>query len=287
MLYRSRDRRLRYALALLWLVALGTAPSVGAHATVACSGEPVARIELLAAGPAPQYVTLKAGEELDFVNETDGPLTIDLGDGALLQPGECVAVVLAVGDYTYTVAGYAAGNATGRIYVTPAAFVTITQHASIGFGQRTVLSGTAVGPPDATVVVYARRLDVSQRTQIGVVSPIRGTWQLSVAPPVGTEYTVEFAGAQDQRVLRVRPNIRVQRTGHTILVSVTARLAHPTVWLFHYTPNQFMLWTGFRSATASSNGLATFKHVPSGRYYAAGLGGSLYLDNASEPFQVK
>lgn len=286
MRYSVRGRRVRYALALLWLVVLDTAPSVGAYTAATCSGEPVARIELQSGGPAPPYVTLKAGEELDFVNETDGPLTVALGDGALLQAGECVAVVLAAGDYSYTVGGYAAGDAKGRIYVTPSAVVTITQHASIGFGDRTVLSGTAVGPPGARVVVWARRLDVSRRTQIAIISPTHGTWRLSVAPPVGTEYTVAFAGAQDQRILRVRPDLRVRHTGHTIVVSVTARLAHPAVWLFHFTPSSLMLWTGYRSATASSTGLVTFTHVPSGRYYAAVLGGSLYLDNASEPFQV-
>ncbi len=255
--------------------------------TAACSGEPVARIELQAAGPVPPNVTLQAGHELDFVNETDGPLAVALGDGALLQAGECVAVVLAAGDYSYTVSGYAAGDANGWIHVTPAAFVTIAQHASIGFGERTVLSGTALGPPDAQVAVWARRLDVSQRTEIALISPLHGTWRLSVAPQVGTEYTVGFAGAQDQRILNVRPNLSVRKTGHTIVVSVTARLAHPAVWLFHYTPTKLMLWTGFRSATAGSKGVVTFTHVPSGRYYAAVLGGNLYLDNASEPFNVR
>lgn len=278
---------MRYLLALLCLAVLGTAPSVGARPAAACSGYADAVVQLQAGGPFPPNVTLRGGQELDFANETDGPLTISLGDGALLQPGECVAVVLAAGDYSYTVAGYAAGDAPGWIHVTPAAFVTITQHASIGFGQRTVLSGTAVGPADAQVVISARRLDTSQRTQIAAVLPVRGTWQLSVAPPVGTEYTVVFAGAQDQRVLRVRPNVHVQRTGHTVVVSVTSRLVHPVVWLFHYTPNQLWLWTGFRSAVAGLNGRVTFTHVPFGRYYAAVLGGNLYLDNGSEPFNIR
>ena len=92
---------MRYLLALLCLLALSTAPSVGAHAAASRAREaPAVRIELQADGPAPAYVTLEAGRELDFVNESDGPLTVALGDGALLQPGECVAVVLAAGDYT-------------------------------------------------------------------------------------------------------------------------------------------------------------------------------------------
>ncbi len=277
---------MKYTLSVLCLVALCAAPSIGAKTSAACSAEPAARIELQAGGPFPPNATLEAGRELDFVNETDGPLTVALGDGALLQPGECVAVVLAAGDYSYTVSGYAAGDAMGSISVTPAAVVTITPHASIGFGERTVLSGTAAGPPGTNVIVSARRLDVSQSTQIAVITPVHGTWRLSVAPPVGTEYTVRFGTAQDQRILRVRPQLRVRRTGHTIVVSVTSRLAHPVVWLFHFTPNNLFLWTGFRSSTASSNGVVTFKHVPSGRYYASVLGGSLYLDNASEPFQV-
>lgn len=284
---RGYRDRVRYTLALLCLVVLGTAPSVGANAAATCSGNADARIELQTSGPAPAYVTLEAGRELDFVNESDGPLTVALGDGALLQPGECVAVVLAAGDYSYTVGGYAAGDARGWIYVTPAAVVTIAPHASIAFGERTVLSGTAGGLADARVTVWARPLDVSRRTQIAVISPVHGMWRLNVAPQVGTEYTVGFGGAQDQRVLRVRPDVRVRRTGHTIVVSVTARLAHPAVWLFRFTPSRLMLWTGFRSATAGSNGLVTFKHVPSGRYYAGVLGGSLYLDNASEPFNVR
>ncbi|HVH51866.1 MAG TPA: hypothetical protein VM690_06950, partial [Gaiellaceae bacterium] len=154
-------------------------------------------------------------------------------------------------------------------------------------GQRTTLSGTASGQLGTPVVVWARPLNATHQTQVGTAIPVGGSWTLSVAPKVGTEYTADFADAQDQRLLNVLPNLVVRRAGHTISASVTARLSHPTLWLFRYTPAAAMLWTGFRSTTAGSNGRAIFKRVPAGRYYVAVLGGSLYLDAASEPFNIR
>jgi hypothetical protein len=281
---------MRYG-ALASLAVLVAVASGGARAAAPpCSASPWVRIELQAGGPLPASVTLEAGKELDVVNETDGPLTMTSGPLALsasLQPGECIAVVAGPGTYPYSVSGYPAGDATGWVYVTPAPLVTIAQHASVAYGQRTVLSGTASGPPGTPVVVSARPLNASQATEIGSVMPVRGTWTLSVGPKVGTEYTADFGDAEDQRVLRVIPGLVVRKTGHTITATVTARLVHPAVWLFHYTPNAAMLWTGFRSTTAGPKGIATFKRVPAGRYYVAVLGGELYLDNGSEPFNVR
>lgn len=282
---------MRYPLALLGLVAVCAAAPAGAHSATGCSGIPGARVELQAGGATPADVTLQAGQELDFLNETGGALTVTTslqGETVSLQPGECEALIGGVGEYTYSVSGYPGGAAVaGTFSVTPAATVTITPHASIVYGQRTVLSGTANGgPPGVGVAVWSRPLDRAQGTQIAIVTPVHGSWSVKVAPAVGTEYTATFAGVQVQRVLSVQPDLRIRKAGHTIRISVVARLSHPSIWLFRFTPNGVMLWSGFRSTTADSNGDAMFKHVPTGRYYVAVLGNTLYLDNASEPFQV-
>ena len=279
---------MRYFLAGLAVVVLGAAaPAEARTSTLACSASPFSKIELQAGGPMPFTATVEAGKELDVMNETDGALTITSSLlTASLQPGDCVAVVAGVGAYPYSISGYSTGDVSTWLYVIPAPVVTISQHASISYGQHTVLSGTAIGPAGTPVIVSARPLDASQPAQIGSVTPVRGTWTLSIAPKVGTEYTVDFGDAQDQRIVRVIPDLVARRKGHTVTVSVKARIARPTVWLFRYTPKALMLWTGVRSVTAGSNGLATFKNVPSGRYYAAVLGGDLYLDNGSEPFNI-
>ena len=279
---------MRYALALFIVVALAAVAPAGAATT--CTPNVSAWIDLQAAGPIPASVSVEAGKELDFVNQTDAALTVTSTLFAMsptLQAGDCVAVVAGAGDYAYTVSGYAAGDMSGSVQVLPAPTVTISPHAAIAYGQRTKLSGTASGQPGTSVVVWARPLNSTQQTQIGSVTPVGGAWTMSVAPKVGTEYIVQFADAQDQRLLSVLPNLVVRRTRHTISASVVARLSHPTVWLFHYTPASSMLWTGFRSKQADSGGHATFKNVPTGRYYVAVLGGSLYLDAASEPFNIR
>ena len=282
---------MRHVLVLLALGALAAVAATDARAqAVPCSASPFTVVALQADGPMPATATVEAGKELDFLNQTDVALTVTssgLPLGATLQPGECIGVLAGVGEYPYSVSGYAAGDAAGWVHVAPAPTVTISQHASIAYGQRTLLSGTAVGTPGTPVVVWARPLSAQARTQIGTVVPVDGIWSLSVAPKVGTEYTAGFADAQDQRVLRVRPNLVVRKKGHTITISVAARLFRPTLWLFRYTPAAEMVWTGVRSTTATSAGGATFKNVPAGRYYVAVLGGSLYLDNATEPFQIR
>lgn len=279
---------MRYLIVLLVVAALGAAAPAGA--ATSCTASVSAWIELQADGPIPASVSVEAGKELDVVNQTDVALTVTSSLFAVsptLQPGDCVAVVAGAGDYAYSVSGYAAGDVSGSVEVMPAPTVTISAHAAVAYGQRTRLSGTASGQPGTPVVVWARPLNSTRQTQIGTVTPVGGTWTLSVAPKVGTEYTADFADAQDKRLLNVLPNLVVRRTGHTVSASVTARLSHPTVWLFHYTPAASMLWTGFQSKAADSGGHATFKNVPAGRYYVAVLGGSLYLDAASEPFNIR
>lgn len=278
---------MRYVLALFAATTLAAAAPAGAATT--CTPNVSAWIDLQTAGPVPANVSIEAGKELDFVNQTDAALTVTSSLFAMsptLQAGDCVAVVAGAGDYAYTVSGYAAGDVSGSVQVLPAPTVTISPHAAVAYGQRAKLSGTASGQPGTSVVVWARPLNSTQQTQVGTVTPVGGMWTLSVAPKVGTEYTADFADAQDQRLVSVLPNLLVHRTGHTISASVLARLSHPTVWLFHYTPASSMLWTGVRSKQADSGGRATFKNVPTGRYYVAVLGGSLYLDGASEPFNI-
>jgi hypothetical protein len=279
----------RYPVALLVLLCLGVAGSAAAgRAVSACSGAPAAQVELQETGPSVTAVALKAGQELDFVNETSDslPLTTDLPDApAALDPGACAAFVIPAGRYQFTV-GYPSGDVSGTVEVAVPALVTISQHASIVYGSRTVLSGTASGPAGEPVVVWARPLDAGEETRIGAVTPVGGAWRLSVAPRVDTRYTAVLADAQDVRILNVQVHLRVRRVGHTITASVVPRLGHSSVLLFQFTPDRLMLWSGFRSARLDASGTATFRNVPKGRYYVSVLGGSLYLDTATEPFGV-
>jgi dipeptidyl aminopeptidase/acylaminoacyl peptidase len=273
--------------------AVGTAEPVAAAAVAnarqSCDWNPGVRVELLPDGVTPRDVRLKAPQELVFVNHTTGPLTVTTtfgADHATIAPGDHFGFSTAPGNYTFTVAGYPDGPRYGTFSATAAGAVTIAEHASIRYGERTVLSGTAHGPAGARVVVWAHPLDASRQTQIAAVTPFRGGWHVSVSPRVATQYTASFAGAQDQRILRVRLNLRVHRAGHTVTAWVVPRFGHSSVLLFRFTPSRLLLWSGFRDARVDPNGVATFRNVPSGRYYVAVLGGSLYLDTASEPFGI-
>lgn len=253
-----------------------------------CPGTPNVFIELQPTGPVPLNASLQVGQTLAFVNQTSDALTVTTtlhGQTASLDPGACAVFSGEIGQYQYT-AGYPSGDIVGTFTIVPAPIVTIAQHASILYGTRTVISGTAQGPTGEPVVISARPLDASEPTQIASMAPVDGSWHLAVAPRVGTEYTASFAGVEDKRILRVRLELHVRRTGHTVIASVVPRFGHSTVLLFRFTPNLLLVWSGFRSAHVDAFGIARFRNVPNGRYYVAVLGGSLYLDTASEPFAV-
>ena len=278
------------ALFLAVLVMAVPGVSGSAQGATACSPAAGGVVDLNAVGPTPTVLTLTAGQELDFANQSGEALSVTTSadnETAALQPGDCAAFVSQTpGDYTYTVSGYPGGDVIVTLSVLADATVTIAPHASIAYGQRTVISGTASGPANTSVVVSARPLNRSQPIPLAVLTPLHGGWSIVVAPPVATEYTASFGSAQTQRILSVRPDLHVRHAGHTIDVSILARLSHPPVWLFRYTPNDQMLWSGVRSTNADSSGHATFHNVPTGRYYVAVLGNNLYLDNGSEPFQI-
>jgi hypothetical protein len=263
-------------------------PGTGRPDATPCPGTPNVFIELQPTGPVPLNASLQVGQTLAFVNQTSGAITVTTtlqGQAASLDPGACAVFSGEIGQYQYT-AGYPGGDIVGIFSIVPAPIVTIAQHASIVYGTRTVISGTAQGPAGEPVVISARPLDVAEPTQIASVAPVDGSWHIAVAPRVATEYTAFFAGVQDQRILRVTLELRVRRTGHTVIASVVPRLGHSTVLLFRFTPNLLLVWSGFRTAHVDAYGVARFKNVPTGRYYVAVLGGSLYLDTASEPFSV-
>jgi hypothetical protein len=263
-------------------------PGTGRPDATPCPGTPNVFIELQPTGPVPLNASLQVGQTLAFVNQTSDAITVTTtlhGQAASLDPGACAVFSGEVGQYQYT-AGYPGGDIVGTFAIVPAPIVTIAQHASILYGTRTVISGMAQGPAGEPVVISARPLDVAEPTQIASVAPVDGGWQLAVAPRVGTEYTASFAGAEDKRILRVRLELHVRRKGHTVTASVVPQFGHSTVLLFRYTPNLLLVWSGFRSAHVDAYGVARFRNVPNGRYYAAVLGGSLYLDTASEPFSV-
>jgi TolB protein len=272
---------------------VGTAVPVAAAAVTnareSCDWNPGVRVELLPDGVTPQDVRLKVRQELVFVNHTTGPLSLTTtfgGEQATIPPGDFFGFTPDPGSYSFTIAGYPDGPRRGTFSATAAGAVTIAAHAFIRYGERTLLSGTARGPAGARVVVWAHPLNASRQTRIAEVTPVRGGWQVSVAPRVATQYIASFAGAQDQRILRVQLDLRVHRAGHTVTASVVPRFGHSSVMLFRYTPSRLLLWSGFRDARVDPNGIATFRNVPGGRYYVAVLGGSLYLDTASEPFGI-
>ncbi|HEY5433907.1 MAG TPA: hypothetical protein VIK13_01620 [Candidatus Limnocylindrales bacterium] len=272
----------------------GTAEPVAAAAVAnpqaSCDWNPGARVELLPTAPTPQDVALKAPQALVFVNHTTSPLTVTTtfqNEHATIAPGDFFDFNTQPGSYRYTVSGYPDGLRQGTFYAAAAGSVTIAEHASIRYGQRTAISGTAQGPAGARVVISARPLTASHPTQITAVTPVRGAWRLIVTPHMATEYTATCAGAQDQRVLRVQLDLRVRHVAHTVTASFLPSVAPGPVSLFRYTPSKLILWSDFRSARANAHGAATFKNVPSGRYYVGVVGGNLYLDTASEPFQVR
>jgi len=280
---------MKRAVALVAVAAAVSAvmPGTGHPDATPCLGTPFIVIELQPTGPVPLNATLRVGQTLGFVNQTSGPITVTTtlhGQTAALEPGACAVFGGEIGQYQYT-AGYPGGDVVGTFTIVPAPIVTIAQHASILYGARAVISGTAQGA-DEPVVISARPLDVSEPTQIASVAPVDGSWHLAVAPRVGTEYTASFAGVEDKRILRVRLELHVRRQGHTVIASVVPRFGHSTVLLFRFTPNLLLVWSGFRNAHVDAYGVARFRNVPTGRYYVAVLGGSLFLDTASEPFSV-
>ena len=259
-------------------------------AAKSCDWNPGARVELLPGGVAPTDVGLRARQTVAFVNHASFPLDVSTtfqDAHGTVQPGDVFGVTPGAGDYTFTVSGYPDAPRRGTLTVSTAGAVTIEPHAAVRYGQRTVLSGTAVGPAGA-VSVWAHPLDSSQATHLGALRPVDGRWSLSVAPKVGTRYTAVYGGAQAERVVKVLPDLQVRRGRGTVTATVRPlpRLARHSVLLFRFTPGSATLWSGFRTARTDRHGVALFRAVPGGRYYVAVAGDTLYLNTASEPFNV-
>lgn len=239
-------------------------------------------------GPTPVAATVQPGQAVDVVNQTASSLTVTGPDGAAspLGAGGCVALPGSAVDYTYTVGGYPAGVVTGTVRVVAPASVTIAPHVAILYGAKAVLSGTASGAAGTRVVVYAQPVGSPAQKRIASLAPASGVWHLDVAPTAGTLYTATFGSASVQRVLSVQPILKATRRRGTITARVEPAAIRLTVQLFRYTPARSMPWTAVRTARADGAGVATFRKVPAGRYYVSALGGTLYQDTATEPFNI-
>lgn len=272
------------------MLAVGVLAACGAgHADTLPCDATAAIVALQPTGPSPLAVTARPDQMVDFVNQTDASLTVTVADGqpAAVGPNDCIAFPGATADYSYTVSGYAAGDVVGSVHVAVPATVTIAPHASIFYGTHLTLTGTATGPAGSHLDVWARPLDSPQRHFVASLMPAAdGTWQLPVAPSTGTEYTAVYAGASFQRIVNVQPLLHVRKRGRTITATIVPPSGRFTVQLFRYTPAQVMLWTTVRTTQADGGGVARFRRVPPGRYYVGVIGGSRYLDTASEPFNL-
>jgi hypothetical protein len=150
-----------------------------------------------------------------------------------------------------------------------------------------VLAGTAQGPAGGAVTVKARPAGSSSFATIATVKPVGGRWRLSVAPRITTRYQITFEGTVTDRLLRVRPDLRVARSGGTLRVSLApaAPLAGSLVFLFRLGPDG--AWTQFRAARIGRSGVVLLQKLPSARYYVGFQGGDRYWSTASEPFTIR
>jgi len=108
-----------------------------------------------------------------------------------------------------------------------------------------------------------------------------------VAPRITTRYQVSFEGDQTDRLLRVKPNLRVARSGATIRISLepAAPLARAVLFLFRLSATG--AWTEVRTARTDRRGLALIRNVSSGRYYVGFQGDDRYWSTACDPFTVR
>jgi WD40-like Beta Propeller Repeat len=266
-------------------------PAGGANNTISCDWNPGVRIEMLAINVSTNAVSLKAPQQLVFVNHTASTLTVSTtlhGEHATIAPGGFFGFTTEPGSYEFSVAGYPDGvPRRGTFDVTAAGSATIDAHASIRYGTSTVLTGAARGPAGGAVVVKARPAGAAGYTTVATVKPAGGRWRLSVAPRITTRYLIAFAGDTTDRLLRVRPDLRVARSGGTVRVSLrpAAALAGDPVFLFRLGTSGG--WSEVRQSRIGRTGVILLRNLPNGRYYVGYQGGDRYWSTASEPFTVR
>jgi len=268
--------------------AIGGRPT-GADDTMGCDWNPGARIELSAFAPSPAVVTVKAPQQVVFVNHTTTPLTVATtlkGRRGTIQPGDFLGFPTEPGAYEFSVTGYPDGAPRrGTFSAAAAGSVSIAQHAPLRYGGRTVLSGTTAGA-GGTVALWAHPAGSTRSTLVGSVRPAGGRWQISVAPRISTTYEARYLGATTERLLRVMPALVGRRSGATLTVTLrpASALAGQPVFLFRMTGRT---WTDVKTVRLSRAGVAVFRDLPSGRYYAGFEGGERYWGTAGEPFTVR
>jgi TolB protein len=262
----------------------------GPNDAVGCDWNPGTRVELLDGNVSPSIVTLAAPDQIVFVNHLTRPLTVTTtmpGAQATIDGGRFAGFTTRPGTYDFTVAGYPDGALRrGSFVVAAGGRVTIEQHAAIRFGTRTVITGAATGKTPGTVIVTAQPFGSSVAKQIASLTPLSGRWQLSVAPSVTTRYAVRYLGAAADRLLRVKPDLRVRRNGNAVRVTLrpASRLAHKTLYVFRLGPGD---WAQYRTARTGRDGVAVVGNLPKGRYYVGFEGGADFWGTASEPFTVR
>jgi TolB protein len=262
----------------------------GLNDAVGCDWNPGTRVELLEGNVSPSIASLAAPAEIVFVNHLTRPLTVTTtmpGAQATIDGGRFAGFATQPGTYDFTVAGYPDGALRrGSFVVAAGGRVTIEQHAAIRYGTRTVITGAATGKTPGTVTVTARPFGSSVAKQVASLTPSGGRWQLSVAPSITTRYAVRYLGAAADRLLRVKPDLRVRRNGNVLRVALrpASRLAHKTVYVFRLGPGD---WAQYRSARTGRDGVAVVRNLPNGRYYVGFEGGADFWGTASEPFTVR
>ncbi len=266
-------------------------PAGGASNTIGCDWNPGVRIEMLPVNVSTNAVSLKAPQQLVFVNHTTSTLTVSTtlhDEHATIAPGAFFGFTTEPGSYEFSVAGYPDGvPRRGTFDVAAAGSVTIDAHTSIRYGTSTVITGVARGPAGDAVVVKARPAGATDYATVATIKPTGGRWRLSVAPRITTRYLIAFAGDATDRLLRVRPDLRVARSGGTIRVSLrpAAPLAGDPVFLFRLGPSG--AWSQVRQARIGRTGVIVLQNLPNGRYYVGYQGGDRYWSTASEPFTVR
>jgi hypothetical protein len=266
-------------------------PGGGASNTISCDWNPGVRIEMLAINVSTNAVSLKAPQQLVFVNHTASTLTVSTtlhDEHATIAPGAFFGFTTEPGSYEFSVAGYPDGvPRRGTFDVAAAGSVTIDAHTSIQYGTSTVITGAARGPAGDAVVVKAQPAGATAYTTVATVKPAGGRWRLSVAPKITTRYQIAYAGDATDRLLRVRPDLRVARSGGTIRISLrpAAPIARASVFLFRL--GSTGAWSQVRQARIGRTGVIVLRNLPNGRYYIGYLGDYRYWSTASEPFTVR
>src|SRR4029077_2357941 len=174
-------------------------------------------VEMFDSNVSSNAVALKTPQQLVFVNHTTHPLTGVLtlnGEHAYVDPGGFAAFPTQPGSYSFSVTGYPDGvPRRGTFDVAAGGNATIDEHASIRYGTSTVITGAATGAAGGAVVIKAQAQGAAAYKQVATVKPVSGRWRLTVAPRITTRYLVAYEGAAADRLLRVRPDLRVARNG--------------------------------------------------------------------------